>query len=559
MKKIGVFFLLISALGYGEITYDDGKVKLDTKMVDGKIISYDLNNDGKEFNGRLEIKGNNQRGVFFYENGILKKEENYSALSDKIPSITTYYDNGQTKETVAFFGDSYRKSTFYPNGNMRYWGDLDLNKQENGRIVEHYDNGVIKSIFTYINGNLDGEYMRFARTGKLMEKGVIHEKKTVNEFFDDYDILYEDKTQKLGLQFEGGVEYVINLTTNEKFTGKISLQKYNDFLNKYITYEAEFKEGLLNGKVVTKENYGVVTENYKNGKLDGESIVKFDDGGESVTLYKDGEELEFYREDKGIINSKIQYKYGLTHGNMEIYNDEGNLTMLQEYKFGKENGKRILYGADGKIALESKYVLGIELEEKERPKVSLENAILIGNNEIYSYKEVKKIQNEVNREIREKLQKYFRIIISDETDITMAKVYIDNEGKFVRKSHYTVPEIFSDVEVEERRGYEPLIDFYLILKDESERETFRERFFNLINDLNIDDSVGLNLMIIRKNTDGESYDAWLYSNNLGYNLGSFNVESRYIKNKDVFILRDLKKDKIIERINLDKKGHEESE
>lgn len=551
--KIIIFFLIVYSLGYSEITYDDGKIKLDTKMVNGEIISYDLNNENREFNGELVVNGSGNKGIFTYKNGILKKGEIYLTLDEEIPTIEMYYNDGHTKEILAFLTKSYRKTILYPNGIIKYWGDLNLNLQENGEIIEKYDNGIIKSIFTYSNGNLNGNYSRCARTGKLIEKGIIKDGEKINEIFSNYEILYEDGEKKLGLYIENNIEYVINLITNEKFTGKISIEEYDGVSKDYITREKEYKDGLLDGKVVSKEKYGVVTENYKNGKLDGKSIIELSSGEKSISIYKEGEILETYRENNGVINFKNSFKYGLTHGEVQIFNKEGKLIMSQEYKFGKESGKKILYGDDGRVISEAEYVLGIELDKDKKESSSLKNNNLIGSYKVYTYKEIENIKKEVNDEVKRKVYKYFGKYKNDDVEVEMAKVFYSDTGEFTSKSFYTIPQIFSDLEVEERKGYEPLVNFYLIFKDETETKEFREKFFTFINNLNIDDKIGLNIIIMRKNSSGKKYDSWLYSNNLGYNLGLFNIESKYMKEDDIYIMRDLIKDKIIEKINFSKK------
>ena len=119
----------------------------------------------------------------FYENGNLRKLENYDSTGVKNGKWTEYYENGRIKIEQHFTNEqinlenvanknSYGKKTktfslFYPNGKLRFALSYSNDKIENGLFIEYYPSGKKKN-----SGNLKNE-LRNDKWTEFYESGIV--------------------------------------------------------------------------------------------------------------------------------------------------------------------------------------------------------------------------------------------------------------------------------------------------------------------------------------------------------------------------------------------------
>ena len=143
---------------------DSVKYKLDTAR------------NGYIFSNKIFMKS-------FYENGNLRKLENYDSTGVKNGKWTEYYENGRIKIEQHFTNEqinlenvanknSYGKKTktfslFYPNGKLRFALSYSNDKIENGLFIEYYPSGKKKN-----SGNLKNE-LRNDKWTEFYESGIV--------------------------------------------------------------------------------------------------------------------------------------------------------------------------------------------------------------------------------------------------------------------------------------------------------------------------------------------------------------------------------------------------
>jgi len=112
------------------------------------------------------------------------------------------------------------------------------------------------------------------------------------------------------------------------YNSKNKLVAEGDFIGKK-------KEGVW--KYFSSQNYLLMIENYRDGKLNGEKI----------TYYKDGK-----------VTEKTTYKNGKINGLSVRYNDKGNVISTQKYKNGKLDGEVEYCDALGNVIIKGAYKNG---------------------------------------------------------------------------------------------------------------------------------------------------------------------------------------------------------
>lgn len=224
-----------------------------------------------------------------------------------------------------------------------------------------------KTIFLFIS--LIVSSLTFGQgLNKLNEKGQKHGKWVV-PYANSSIIRYEG-------QFENG-----NPVGKFVYYGpKVNKQKEIQHLGNGVAMAKFFNEAgiiMAEGKYVNEKKDSLwrfyksgdlsLTEEYKNGVLNGKSIAFFDNGRPSVISFftdgkKDSVELEFTK--KGKIVKEISYKDGMKNGLFTIYYYDGNKELEGEHFNNEYVGELKSYNTDGSLRMVMVYENGVEKSKR---------------------------------------------------------------------------------------------------------------------------------------------------------------------------------------------------
>tara|TARA_B100001057_G_scaffold172715_1_gene173446 strand:- start:196 stop:1155 length:960 start_codon:yes stop_codon:yes gene_type:complete len=142
-------------------------------------------------NGMVEYKTVYNNGKFdgeqvdYYRNGNLKEIKRLKYFPDLDNSLTIgdlkkYYENGNIELEVTYNMTKDLKSTspigyfktFHRNGNLEssVFYDYETRKRD-GKEEEYYDNGQLKKVFNWIQGEVTGNFTEYYKNGSIKEKG----------------------------------------------------------------------------------------------------------------------------------------------------------------------------------------------------------------------------------------------------------------------------------------------------------------------------------------------------------------------------------------------------
>jgi antitoxin component YwqK of YwqJK toxin-antitoxin module len=154
--------------------YENGKIR------DSVIYRLDTAQNGYIFSNKIFMKT-------FYENGNNKKIESYDSLGVKNGKWVDYYENGQIRTKLQYsskninlsnaanrnsYGNKIEKYTYYyPNGQIRFTLDYSNDKIVDGKFVEYHQNGQEKSVGYLKNGLRDLEWIEFYENSKIASRG----------------------------------------------------------------------------------------------------------------------------------------------------------------------------------------------------------------------------------------------------------------------------------------------------------------------------------------------------------------------------------------------------
>lgn len=313
---------------------------------------------------------------FYYENGNIRSEGNFSKEGKKTGPWVFYHENGTVKE----------RSTFI-EGNTE------------GKIVTWFANGVLASEFNYKNGERNGASAEYYYSGQLKKKESYKGGKKhgptegytaegflsyVGSFQDDLEhgqIVYYHPNGKV----QSRANYVAG-KANGTFTtyhdnGRVKIEgKFEAdqragtwktyHINGNISSVNSYKNGELDGRETEYYVNGTVANitNYALGKADGIQ-QSFDDDGKlfSEVVFENGKlrDIKFFDKQGKVIsnatsrNGSAWLSFFDPHGNRTkygYYNKEGMLTgkgyffyasgdtsMVGEYRDGLLNGNRVTY------------------------------------------------------------------------------------------------------------------------------------------------------------------------------------------------------------------------
>ena len=340
--------------GKGIIKYFDGELR----VIFAGEYSNGVNGQGKEYNskGQLKFEGEYLNGI---RNGKGKEYNNYNELV-----FEGEYLNGKKWSGTFFPSKGVIKNG---KGKVKQY-DIEveyINGEINGKIVDYWNEDIIKYEFIYINGKINGkvktyysngqpeteiEYLNGEKHGKGKEyysngliefegeclyghriKGQKYYENGKFEFEGSY--LFDKKYNGKLYDFEGNL-------VSELINGKGKIKEYSDFGQ--LIFEGEY----LNGK-----KNGIGKEYRNNGKLlfEGEYL-----NGQWKKGKEYGDEWIGYK-----IKYEGEFKNGVPNGKGKEYDAASRLMNEGEYINGKLNGKGIKYHYNSdKIEYEGDFING---------------------------------------------------------------------------------------------------------------------------------------------------------------------------------------------------------
>lgn len=161
---------------------------------------------------------------------------------DKLPNIKVDFEQEPSLEIGK---PEIGYSSFYPDGSLKVFAEK-ATKLENGSLqyegqfLEHHDEGGLKTLAHYNErGELDGEYKRFYRNGKIKEKGQYINNEKMG-LFQSYNKKGELQNEELFKGKKQGMEGTVGEEKKEKKKTKIPKKvKIKPSLKELLTSERE--------------------------------------------------------------------------------------------------------------------------------------------------------------------------------------------------------------------------------------------------------------------------------------------------------------------------------
>lgn len=262
--------------------------------------------------------------IYNFPNGDLSYKAHYkNGLRDGMWEY--FYENGSKFKAGIFENDKKNGNwkTWYENGNLLMNGDYEDNLEQ-GVWQNYWENGQLKNQSTFNDGQLDGSWLSKYSNGKTKTTGTYDKGLKTGEwqeFFDNGRLKdiehYKVITKKSKIDYGP-------LKDRDK---RVSVRH-----GEFISYSAKDFQKTLEG-------------NYKNDEKEG-AWTAYHPGGKApamITSYKagklDGPTTSYTFKGNKII-SEINYKDGLQHGTVKVYDNRGKLVKEEQYK----NGMRVIEG-----------------------------------------------------------------------------------------------------------------------------------------------------------------------------------------------------------------------
>lgn len=379
MKRLIILFSVICSVvsaqtpevqnGFVKLTYPNGKVSSEGRMVNGKPDGY---------------------WKTYYVSGVKKSEGNRRNFL--LDSTWIFYDEkGDTTEKINYlmgkrngYYYKYEATEIVNRGKVNYLKSKELfvNDRKEGLAYYYYPNGVINEVINYKNGKRSGVGKEFNEEGKII---------TLFNFYNDYMVDKQtiNRADKKGLKQGLWQEFYDN--------GKVKSEKYfvNDTLNGYVKEYNEngtlsssllYQEGSLkqpenreefpveersefysDGKVKNKGYYkkdvpvGIHVFYNENGEITNAKI--FDDNGRVMSeglLTEDGKKegnwKNFYED--GEVKSQGVYKNNRQTGEWKFFYKQGVSEQIGNFNNGYFDGEWKWFNKAGKLVKVEEYVKG---------------------------------------------------------------------------------------------------------------------------------------------------------------------------------------------------------
>lgn len=227
---------------------------------------------------------------------------------------------GQTREVI---NTTTNKHSIYKANGLALVDDEA--KPFTGKFIELRQDGQKKSQYNYIDGRLEGEFFEWSSSDGVLyvsKHGTYKNNKLNGDYFEMWRINHKKR-------------------------------------------ECTYKNGELDGKLVTYEGFQVEEPNYigffKLGKKDGTQTWYFK-GGKTSTIerwkngQRQGPQISYYP--SGQIQSEINYISNKKSGVSKSYFEDGQLNHVANYTNDLLDGEELFYFENGKIKERRNYKLG---------------------------------------------------------------------------------------------------------------------------------------------------------------------------------------------------------
>ncbi len=313
-------------------TYDNGKLtgKYEKYFSNGKINIKGTFDDGTkvglwqwfDLRGNKDMEGtfkdNLQHGkwTYYHPNGNVKSTGDFKK-GVKVGKWQYFYENG-TKWREGSYDESGKKtgewSVWFEDEQLSHKGTY-KDDIEHGEWESWYENGQEKDIGSYDMGKMTGDWKGYYPNGRQSYEGSYENDMKIG----DWTYWHGNGIKRL----EGNYKII---TTKREMVSLSDLD-----VTKSVEHGKWTQYSDVDGSLV-------IEMNYKNGEQHGQWNYYYP-GGEvksSSMKYKDGLLDGTYKSysRQGQLQSEIDYKDNVKHGNMIIYDDNGNVIKKQTYKFG---------------------------------------------------------------------------------------------------------------------------------------------------------------------------------------------------------------------------------
>jgi len=372
--------------GYNKFYYSNGQISSEGNLRNGKPDGYwktyydngNLKSEGDRLD--YELEGN---WKFYFVDGILKNEIEYKG-SKKYGEEKEYDEQGRLIK-LTYYKNDLRDSLeirYYPNGNIRmiipivdgleegtayeYAADdgriitifkykagflrsrqkvnrIDNANEKQGKWLEFYKDGTVKSEGYYKNGKRNGIFKEYDTNGSLQE---------INKFENDIPDVEAEETVILDIRSTYYEDGHIKTTGTYKKGKKEGTHRVYDREGKIINGFI-YKSGSVIGE-------GIVDE---NGLYQGEWKFYFEDGnvkleGKFVDSKKEGSWTYYYPNGKK--KQVGRFKKGKASGTWYWYYKNRELHREESYVRGREDGHSVEYDEEGEIITEGEYIDGFK-------------------------------------------------------------------------------------------------------------------------------------------------------------------------------------------------------
>jgi antitoxin component YwqK of YwqJK toxin-antitoxin module len=301
---------------------------------------FDPNNGKKQ---EFDAEGNLDAEYTLVNGNINGEVKNYNP-DGTIDKISTYKLNINEGLTTYLFYDTLNKN---PRG--KFFGMM-KNNQMNGKwqfnvienlleknlSYENYENGIKVGPFrkakndsivlgNYKNDLLEGKYLVYCDLKRILTGSII-DTDTTKLVKTSIGQFVANKKQGLWKNY-----HLSGLIESEgSYVDSLKTGKWNYYYDKYTD---------KNGIELENSQKLYLVRNYNLGKLDGESILYYNEEKEEVEC-DDGNNIEkCYQKIFVKILEKSNYKNGILHGPYEISNDKNQVTFKGQYLDGEQSGR----------------------------------------------------------------------------------------------------------------------------------------------------------------------------------------------------------------------------
>jgi antitoxin component YwqK of YwqJK toxin-antitoxin module/Tfp pilus assembly protein PilF len=346
--------------------YRDGTLSVEAGFTNGKLngnyTDYDI--DGKISSVKVYASDKMKKETFYDKKGKVIAEYNTS----KSVTVVEYFPTGEKQSE----GDYYQGEK---DGDWKYYssnGGWLRSKQHyrggylSGTKKNYFRNGKERDEVDYSFGEKDGYWKSFYQNGNIESEGWYVNDSKEGDWFE-YNVRGIQTAHRYYMQGEmqGYQEYF-----DEK--GKKDEEDYYKESNMWsrtrfdstgaILYKFESKNGTGTYEYNYPNGKTMVTQEYKNGYLDGSTLRFTFDGGKSIeTTFlsgnQHGKRTEYFDE-SGKVSLEVNYQFDERQGTCNAFWENGNKRWEENYYDGDLDGTQKYYYENGVLQKEGVWDMG---------------------------------------------------------------------------------------------------------------------------------------------------------------------------------------------------------